>query len=485
MLTDIELDQLLFEWNGNRSEFPQEQCLHQLFEAQVELSPDSVAAIYEEQSLTYHELNVRANQLAHYLQRLGVGPEVMVALCLERSLEMIVAQLAVLKAGGAYVPIDPAYPTARLAWMCEDTNATILLTQESVLTTVPAICTRVIRLDSEWAAIAAESELNPVSIVVAANAAYVIYTSGSTGKSKGVIVTHANVLRLFAATRSWTNFDEHDVWTLFHSYAFDFSVWELWGALLHGGRLVVVSYWVSRSPEAFHRLLADAQVTILNQTPSAFRQLMLVEETFSLGEELNLRLIIFGGEALEPQSLEPWFARHARQPVQLVNMYGITETTVHVTHHTVTEHELAARRGSVIGVPISDLQVYLLDRHLFPVPVGVVGEIYVGGPGVARGYLRQPALTAERFIPHPFSQKTGERLYRSGDLGRYLANGEIEYVGRLDDQVKIRGFRVELAEIELVLSAHPAVRECVVIARQDFSEHKRLVSYVVAHDGRR
>ena len=434
MLTDIELDQLLFEWNGNRSEFPQEQCLHKLFETQVERSPHSVAAIYEEQSLTYHELNVRANQLAHYLQRLGVGPEVMVALCVERSLEMIVAQLAVLKAGGAYVPIDPAYPTARLEWICEDTNATILLTQESVPTTVTATCTRVIRLDSEWAAIAAESELNPVSIVVAANAAYVIYTPGSTGKSKGVIVTHANVLRLFAATRSWANFDEHDVWTLFHSYAFDFSVWELWGALLHGGRLVVVSHWVSRSPEAFHRLLADAQVTILNQTPSAFRQLMLVEETSGLSEELNLRLIIFGGEALDPQSLERWFARHARQPVQLVNMYGITEATVHVTQHTVTEHELAARRGSVIGVPISDLQVYLLDRHLFPVPLGVVGEIYVGGPGVARGYLRQPALTAERFIPHPFSQKTGERLYRSGDLGRYLANGEIEYVGHLDDE---------------------------------------------------
>jgi amino acid adenylation domain-containing protein/non-ribosomal peptide synthase protein (TIGR01720 family) len=483
MLTDSELEQLLFKCNRNRSEFPQEQCLHQLFEAQVELSPESVAATCEEQSLTYYELNVRANQLAHYLQKLGVGPEVMVALCLERSLEMIVAQLAVLKAGGVYVPIDPSCPTARLAWMCEDTNAMILLTQESVSKTVPATCTHVIRLDSEWEAIAAECELNPVSTAVAENAAYVIYTSGSTGKSKGVVVTHANVLRLFAATRSWVNFDEHDVGTLFHSYAFDFSVWELWGALLHGGRLVVVSYWVSRSPEAFHRLLADEQVTILNQTPSGFRQLMLVEETFSRSEELNLRLVIFGGEALELQSLEQWFARHTRQPVRLVNMYGITETTVHVTHHTVTERELAAPRGSVIGVPISDLQVYLLDQHLFPAPLGVTGEIYVGGPGVARGYLRQPALTAERFIPHPFSQKNGERLYRSGDLGRYLPNGEIEYGGRIDSQVKIRGIRVELAEIELVLSAHPAVRECVVVARQDFSEHKRIVSYVVLHQG--
>ena len=483
MLTDAETQQLLFDWNGNRSAYPQERCLHQLFEARVELAPEAVAVIYEEESLTYRELNVRANQLAHSLQRLGVGPERIVAICVERSLEMIVAQLGVLKAGGAYVPIDPSYPPERQALICEDINAAVLLTQERILKAFPETGAQVICLDSDWEAIAEESESNPLSQAVVANAAYVIYTSGSTGKPKGIIVTHANVLRLFAATQSWARFDESDVWTLFHSYAFDFSVWEMWGALFYGGRLVVVPFWVSRSPEAFYHLLIDAQVTVLNQTPSAFRQLMLVEETLSRTEELSLRLIVFGGEALELQSLKPWFARHDEQQTQLVNMYGITETTVHVTYHLVTQSDLANYQGSVIGVPISDLQVYLLDERLLPVPVGVAGEIYVGGPAVARGYLGRVELTAERFIPHPFSQQPGERLYRSGDLGRYMANGEIEYLGRIDHQVKVRGFRIEVGEIESVLSAHPAVRECVVVARKDFSGDKRLVAYVVGAAG--
>ncbi|HEY0556713.1 MAG TPA: amino acid adenylation domain-containing protein, partial [Thermoanaerobaculia bacterium] len=313
--------------------------------------------------------------------------------------------------------------------------------------------------------------------------AYVIYTSGSTGRPKGVVVTHANVHRLFTATDWWFGFGADDVWTLFHSYAFDFSVWEIWGALLHGGRLVVVPFWESRSPEDFLRLLAAERVTVLNQTPSAFRQLLRADE--ALPADLSLRWVIFGGEALEPASLAPWFARHGDEEPRLINMYGITETTVHVTYRPVRAADLAA--GSLIGEPIPDLAVHLLDRSLQLVPVGTPGEIHVGGAGLALGYLGRPALTAERFVPDPFASEPGVRLYRSGDLARRLANGDLEYLGRIDHQVKIRGFRIELGEIETALAAQPGVREAVVLARASISDEKtgerRLVAYVVAEAG--
>ncbi|HEX7771982.1 MAG TPA: amino acid adenylation domain-containing protein, partial [Pyrinomonadaceae bacterium] len=305
---------------------------------------------------------------------------------------------------------------------------------------------------------------------VAEFSAYVIYTSGSTGTPKGVVVTHANVVRLFNATRQWFNFNSQDVWTLFHSYAFDFSVWELWGALLHGGRLVIVPYLVSRQPEAFYQLLLKEHVTVINQTPSAFRQLMQAVQSSAS----ELRYVIFGGEALELQSLGPWFERHGDEPL-LVNMYGITETTVHVSYRPIRKTDLT---GSPIGKRIPDLQIYVLDAAQRPAPIGVAGELYVGGAGLARGYLRRPELTAERFIPHPWSTK-GERLYRTGDRGRYLANGELEYLGRVDRQVKIRGFRIELGEIEAVLAQHKSVAESVVIAHDD---NTRLVAYVVTND---
>ncbi|MFL6236491.1 MAG: amino acid adenylation domain-containing protein, partial [Thermoanaerobaculia bacterium] len=307
--------------------------------------------------------------------------------------------------------------------------------------------------------------------------AYVIYTSGSTGRPKGVAVTHANVDRLFTATDPWFDFNAGDVWTLFHSYAFDFSVWEIWGALLHGGRLVVVPYWVSRSPEAFHELLAAERVTVLNQTPSAFRQLIWTAE--GKPADLPLRYVVFGGEALEPASLAPWIARYGERP-RLINMYGITETTVHVTYRPVGEGDLAA--GSRIGVPIPDLAVHLLDPGLRPVPVGAPGEIHVGGAGLALGYLGRPDLTAERFLPDPFSCRPGARLYRSGDLARRLPDGDLEYLGRADQQVKIRGFRIEPGEIEAALATQPGVREAVVLARSDRSvgslADRRLVAYV-------
>jgi acyl-CoA synthetase (AMP-forming)/AMP-acid ligase II/2-polyprenyl-3-methyl-5-hydroxy-6-metoxy-1,4-benzoquinol methylase len=292
-----------------------------------------------------------------------------------------------------------------------------------------------------------------------------------------VAVTHANVVRLFSATREWFDFNEDDVWTLFHSYAFDFSVWELWGALLYGGRLVIVPYLVSREPGAFYQLLLTEGVTVLNQTPSAFHQLMLAEPAEAA--PLALRFVIFGGEALELQSLAPWFERHGDEQPLLVNMYGITETTVHVTYRPIRKTDLETANGSVIGERIPDLQTYVLDAAQQPVPIGVAGELYVGGSGLARGYLQRPGLTAERFVPHPWGE-AGARLYRTGDRGRYLANGELEYLGRVDRQVKVRGFRIECGEIEAALAEHEAVHEAVVIAREDTPGDKHLVAYIVA-----
>jgi amino acid adenylation domain-containing protein len=480
LLTEAERHQLLVAWSGAKARYPQQQGLHQMFESQVERTPEAVAVVCEGQRLTYRELNQRANQLAHYLRTLGVGPEVLVGICVERSLDMVVGILGILKAGGAYVPLDPIYPKERLAFMLNDAQVPVLLAQKRLESRLPACGARVVWLDADWPRIAQHSEANPPGGATAANLAYVIYTSGSTGTPKGVLVDHYNVARLFVATREWFRFDEHDVWSLFHSFAFDFSVWELWGALLHGGRLVIVPFDTSRSPEAFYDLLCQERVTILNQTPSAFRQLMQAEEKQAgLPQKLALRLVIFGGEALEVQSLRPWFARHGDQHPRLVNMYGITETTVHVTYRPLSEADVCETQGSPIGVPIPDLQVYLLNSSLQPVPIGVPGELYVGGAGVARGYLHRPELTAARFIPHPFSPVPGARLYRSGDLARYLPDGSLEFLGRIDQQVKIRGFRVELGEIEAVLRQHPDVREALVLARDDSPGDTRLVAYLV------
>jgi amino acid adenylation domain-containing protein/non-ribosomal peptide synthase protein (TIGR01720 family) len=482
LLTEAERHQLL-AWNSGQAVYPVGNCLHQLFEAEVERRPDSIAVVCEGERLTYAQLNERANKVAHHLRRLGVGPDVLVGLCMERSLNLVVAILGILKAGGAYLPLDLAYPKERLAFMLADSHALVLLTEEPLLERLPQHQAQVICLDADWERVARESAANLSNETRPENLAYVIYTSGSTGKPKGVLVNHANVVRLFAATQDWYQFDETDVWTLFHSYAFDFSVWELWGALLYGGRLVVVPYLMSRSPEAFYELLREEQVTVLNQTPSAFRQLIQAEETAagasSRAGELALRLVIFGGEALELQSLKPWFERHGDQRPQLVNMYGITETTVHVSYRPVWIADLKESKGSVIGGAIPDLKVYVLDAQLNPVPIGVAGEMYVGGAGVARGYLDRPELTAERFVPDPYSKEPGARLYKTGDLARYLADGDLEYLGRIDHQVKLRGFRIELGEIEAVLAQHPAIREVAVLAQEDKPDQKRLVAYLV------
>ena len=482
VLTDPERHQLLVEWNDTKTDYPKDKCIHELFEEQVERTPDAIAVVYADQRLTYRELNQRANQLAHSLRKLGVGPEVLVDVCLERSLEMIVGILGILKAGGAYVPLDPSYPKERLVFMVEDSRAPVLITQSSLIERLPTHNAKVLCLDRDWSEISTESQDNPLPLTAPDNLAYVIYTSGSTGAPKGALIAHHNVVRLFRATGAWFHFGSDDVWTLFHSYAFDFSVWELWGALLHGGRLVIVPFEASRSPQEFYELLCRERVTVLNQTPSAFRQLVQGEASIIDSSRLGLRLVIFGGEALDFQSLKPWFGRHGDQSPQLINMYGITETTVHVTYRIIKEADLSSGLPSLIGAPIPDLELYVLDTHRNLVPVGVPGELYVGGAGLARGYLNRGELTAERFVAHPFDDGKGKRLYRSGDLVRRRGDGDIEYLGRIDNQVKIRGHRIELGEIETVLAQHAAIQQAVVLARED-SEDRRLVAYVVAAPG--
>ncbi|HEF7287818.1 TPA: non-ribosomal peptide synthetase [Bacillus cereus] len=470
----------LVEFNNPKLDVPPQVTIHEMFERQAMIYPNAIAVTYEKEKITYKELNERANQLAHYLQKKGVGPDTLVGLCVERSHEMIVGILGILKAGGAYVPLDPTYPEQRLQYILEDASIQLFVTQESLKElnwlpeNVESIC-----LDRDQDEIGKESKTLPVSGVGPKNLAYVIYTSGSTGNPKGVMIEHHNVIRLFKSTDCWYQFNEKDTWTLFHSYAFDFSVWEIWGALLYGGKLVVVPYWISRSPKDFYQLLVEEEVTVLNQTPSAFRQLIQVCEQEDENKNLQLRYVIFGGEALEPTSLLPWFQRYGEKNPQLINMYGITETTVHVTYYPITLDDVQQASRSNIGKRIPDLEVYILDAYQQPVPIGVDGELYIGGAGLARGYLNRPELTAERFISHPFSSDLKARLYRTGDLARYLPDGNLDYRGRIDHQVKIRGFRIEIGEIESTLHTYAYVKEVVVIVREDQPGDKRLVAYVV------
>ncbi|WP_086783175.1 non-ribosomal peptide synthetase, partial [Crossiella equi] len=460
-LTAPERELALGTWAGLGRRQAVADTVPEVFEAQVRRDPDAIAVRHRGESLTYGELNARANRLAHALHERGVRPGDLVGVCLERGADLVTALLGVLKAGAGYLPLDPAAPRDRLAYLVEDAAVDVVIGDRGLAVHQPG-----------------QPDTNPAPAARPDDLAYVIYTSGSTGRPKGVQVTHANVLRLLRSCEPDFGFGPTDVWTLFHSYAFDFSVWELWGPLLHGGRAVVVPYEVSRSPQDFLDLLVGEGVTVLNQTPSAFRGLVEAVTLADLpADALSLRTVVFGGEALDVGELAPWFARFGDQRPELVNMYGITETTVHVTYRPVRRADLAEAR-SPVGVPLRDLRLYVLDEHLNPVPAGVPGQLYVSGPGLARGYLGRPGLTADRFLPDPYGLAPGERMYRTGDLARRRADGDLEFLGRADDQVKIRGHRIEPGEIEAALTAHPCVDKSVVLAREE-----RLVAYLTPAPG--
>jgi amino acid adenylation domain-containing protein/non-ribosomal peptide synthase protein (TIGR01720 family) len=455
--------------------------LHAWFARQAATTPDGIALSSESGTLTYAELDRAANAIAHRLRGLGVQRGTLVGLFLERDAPLLVGLLGILKAGGAYLPLDPIYPDDRLDYTIEDSAIPVIITSSELSARLSNPMVMRLELDAGCLFPAEGEECSPLPVVNSPeDPAYVIYTSGSTGRPKGCIVTHRNVLRLFTATEVWYDFNPSDVWTFFHSAAFDFSVWEIWGALLYGGRLVVVPYFTSREPSAFCDLLIRERVTILNQTPSAFRQLMKAEEQVADPRALSLRYVIFGGEALEFASLRSWFERHGDTQPQLVNMYGITETTVFTTYRPLRQADAYEGRGSLIGKPIIDTPLLVLDSRGHLCPIGVPGELNVAGISLAVGYLNRPELTAQRFVPDPHGVSANGKLYRSGDLARRLADGDLDYLGRIDDQVKIRGFRIELGEIENVLLMHPEVREAVVLARADSpGAEKRLVAYVV------
>ncbi|MFJ5552101.1 amino acid adenylation domain-containing protein [Streptomyces sp. NPDC093225] len=482
LLGDAELAVVTGALSGHRPGAPVESCVHEAFERQAAATPDAVAVTAGGTHLTYRELNERANRVAHQLRAMGAGPEQLVGLCLERGADLLPALLGILKSGAGYLPLDPANPADRLAYVLADAGARIAVASGA---TLPALAdaqgVETLLLDRDADLVDARPVTNPEPLAGPDSTVYVIYTSGSTGRPKGVVLEHGNVLRLLTTAHEHYAFGPSDVWTMFHSYAFDVSVFEMWGALLYGGRVVVVGQDVTRSPSDFLDLLVAERATVLSQTPTAFRSLVAAAGSGDPRvDRLSLRAVVFAGEKLEVPELRPWLDRVGPDGPALVNMYGITETTVHTTYYRIGEADFEPLAGNRVGHPLSDLSVYLLDAAGQPAPVGVPGEIFVGGPGVARGYLGRPELTAERFVPDPFGPP-GARLYRSGDAARRLPDGSLEFIGRIDNQVKIRGYRVELGEIAHALLEHPGVGEAVVQVRTDSGE-KQLVGYLVAQE---
>ncbi|MEH2059373.1 MAG: non-ribosomal peptide synthase/polyketide synthase [Nostoc sp.] len=473
IFTATEQHQLLVEWNDTRVDYPHDKSIHQLFEEQVELTPDAVAVVYENQHLTYGELNSRANQLAHYLRSLGVKADVLVGICVERSLEMVVGLLGILKAGGAYLPLDPEYPQERLSFMLEDTQLSIILTQEKLVNKLGDRKASVICLDSSWDIINQQTQQNPTNTVKADNLAYVMYTSGSTGQPKGVSIVHQSVVRLVKET-NYVSISASDVIAQASNHAFDAATFEIWGALLNGARLVGVSKDLVLSPTDFADFLRSQSISVLFLTTALFNQIAQeVPSAFN-----SLRHLLFGGEAVDPKWVKEVLNNGA--PQRLLHVYGPTENTTFSSWYLVRDVPEGATTIP-IGQPISNTQIYLLDSQLQPVGIGVPGEIYIGGDGLARDYLNRTGLTQEKFILNPFSSDPHSRLYKTGDKARYLSDGNIEYLGRIDNQVKIRGLRIELGEIEAVLSQHNDVQVSCVIVREDTRGDKRLVAYIVTH----
>lgn len=469
-----------------KPDFSPTETLAQKFFKSSALHDSLIALSFGQDQWTYRRLADEAAGIAAYLARQGVRPETRVGICMERSPKQIVAMLGVIQAGGAYVPIDPGYPPARISFMIADSESPFLLTTGDLHSRLYDLAAgqscKV--LDIEDCSSQTGLPL-PQSALSMDNAAYVIYTSGSTGTPKGMVITHRNVVRLFDACRRHFQFSSNDIWTYFHSFSFDFSVWEIWGALLHGAHVVIVPYLTARDPEQFYELLSQKQITVLSQTPSAFNQLICYRQSLEQAPDLSLRYVVLGGEAIELQSLKPWFDRYPADRPHVINMYGITETTVHVTYRRLTPEDIEQGSGSVIGRPLADLRIDLLDRYDCPVPQGVKGEICISGPGLGRGYLGRPELTSERFAPHPFSQTAGERIYRSGDIARRLSNGELIYCGRIDNQVKIRGHRIEIGEVTTALLQHQELSEIAVRVYINNAGETRLAAYVVCKKGRR
>ena len=477
-----ELRRLVEEWSGQRLTFPDALTLGERFEAAAMASAERVALTYENTSLTYAELNARANQLAHFLRAQGIQPESLVGVYLERGIDLLVAILGIVKSGGAYLPMDVAYPADRVAFMVEDGGARIVLSSRDASRGLDLPTSRLVLMDADRDEIATHPSTNLSVVVTPDSLAYVIYTSGSTGKPKGCEVRHRNAVRLFEASQAMYEFSADDVWTLFHSCAFDFSVWEIWGPWVHGARLVVVPQTVSRSPALFLDLLSRERVTFLNQTPSAFKQLTAAVAARAAPVPLALRIVILGGEAVELEALRPWINRYGDETPTLVNGYGPTECTVFSTFHHIRATDLDSGAPTPIGTPMPDVTCYILDAEQRVCAIGTPGELCIGGAGVTRGYLRRDELTAQKFIDwSPAPERPAERLYRSGDLVRWLPSGVIEYQGRIDQQVKIRGFRIEPGEIESVLAKYDGVITCAVVARTDRGPEPRLVGYVVAN----
>jgi amino acid adenylation domain-containing protein len=477
LLTAAERHQLLVEWNNTRADYPQDQCIHQIFEEQVARSPDAIAVVmpaiaqHPAENLTYQELNRRANQLACQLQQRGVGPDTFVALCMERSIEMIVAILGILKAGGVYVPLDPAYPQERLAWMLEDTKSPVLLTQSHLVDSLPNHQAQVLFLDADWGAEVQRDAVPTACQMNASNLAYVNYTSGSTGRPKGVAIPHRGVMRLVLGS-SYTQFDASRIFLQLAPISFDAATLEIWGALLHGGTCVLFPGNGIPDPRSLGTIIQQYRVTTLWLTAALFNTIITEAPEALVGVEE----LLTGGEALSighiRQALE-WLPT-----TQLINGYGPTESTTFTCCYRIPRQLKADISSIPIGTPIANTQVYVLDSQLQPVPIGVAGELYIGGDGLAREYLNRPDLTQERFVPHPFNQEHTARLYKTGDHVRYLSDGTIEFIGRKDNQVKIRGYRIELGEIETVLGQHEAVRDAVVVVREDTPGNKHLVAYI-------
>jgi amino acid adenylation domain-containing protein len=473
LLSPNEQHQLLVEWNHTQTDYPHHCCIHQLFEAQVEQTPDAIALAFEQQQLSYSELNRHANQLAHHLQQLGIGPDVRVGICVQRSLEMVVGLLGILKAGGAYVPLDPTYPPERLAFILQDSQMPVLLTQQSLVSELPAHDAHIVCLDTDWAVISQTQQDHPISDVQPQHLSYVIYTSGSTGTPKAVLVPHQGVVNFLEFMRVAPGLTSQDIFLAVTTISFDIAALELYLPLTGGAQVVLVPRNVVSNGVQLSGRIVNSGATVMQATPATWHLLLATGWKNNSG----IRILV-GGEAL-PQQL-------AKQLLEIGdsvwNLYGPTETTIWSTVYQLKRSSPVSQSLiEPIGQPIANTQIYILNSHMQPVPIGVPGELYIGGAGLARGYFNRPDLTADKFIPHPFSTEPGARLYKTGDLARYLPDGNIEFLGRLDSQVKIRGFRIEVGEIEAVLRQHPTVRESVVSVREQAPTDKRLVAYVIAH----